>query len=235
MKRSLTIGITDCSKYDIYHNWVQRFDASLHIVRLSPVTNNIKDAESCHGIVLSGGEDVHPRFYHKPEYFEFCYADDINEKRDEFEFNVLEITQRKAIPVLGICRGLQVTNVFLGGTLIPDLPAWGRQGHAKQSNGSDGIHIVDVTNARFITPPVSSAYEVNSNHHQAVDTLADQLVITAYAKDGVVEAAERKDGSLSFLQLVQWHPERMKNQESVLSKDLLSAFIAAADGYKKQS
>jgi putative glutamine amidotransferase len=208
---------------------------SLHIIRLSPATHNIKDAETCHGIVLSGGEDVHPRFYHKPEYFEYCYADDINEKRDEFEFSILETTERKAIPVLGICRGLQVTNVFFGGTLIPDLPTWGKQGHAKQSDGTDGIHMIDVTNAGFITKPLSTAYEANSNHHQAIDTIAAPLIVTAYAKDGVVEAAERKDSRLSFLQLVQWHPERMKNKDSVLSKDLLSAFIAAADRYMKHA
>ena len=229
----LIIGMTDCSKYGIYHNWVAHAVPSATIVKLSAKANNLHDANQCHGIVLTGGEDVHPRFYNKPDYLPLCYADDLNEQRDAFELKLLELTENLKIPVLGICRGMQIANVFFGGTLIPDLPTWGKQGHSKDANGKDSYHEVNLAGEK--DDQGEGKHEVNSNHHQSVDIPAEMLVITAWSPDGVAEAAERKQKEKSFLQLVQWHPERMKDQASPLSNGLLSEFVLACRKFMQQA
>jgi putative glutamine amidotransferase len=229
----LIIGMTDCSKYGIYHNWVANAVPSASIIKLGAKAANLTDANQCHGIVLTGGEDVHPRFYNRHDYLPFCYADDLNEQRDEFELKLLERTESLKIPVLGICRGMQIANVFFGGTLIPDLPTWGKQGHSKHANGTDSYHEIKLTGEQDDHRELS--YEVNSNHHQAVEITAEELVITAWSPDGVAEAAERKQKDRSFLQLVQWHPERMKDQASPLSSGMLSGFVLACRKFMQQA
>ena len=136
-QKKLIIGVTDCSKYANYNKWIASYAESVEVIKLSYDSNNIDDLENCHGIVLTGGEDVHPRFYGKPELYEYCYKEDVNEVRDEFEWRVLEYSKKNKLPMLGICRGLQVANVFYGGTLIPDIPSWGKFNHSKCSDGKD--------------------------------------------------------------------------------------------------
>ena len=69
--KKITIGVTDCHKYENYSRWIQAYGLDIEIIKLSEKTNNLNDATKCHGIVFTGGEDVHPRFYNKPEYFHF--------------------------------------------------------------------------------------------------------------------------------------------------------------------
>src|SRR4051812_38376650 len=120
--KQITIGITDCSKYENYARW---FEALPHVkvVKLGWKEKNYKDLDLCDGLVLSGGEDVHPRFYGKPEYLKLLNPKDIIEARDEFELKIIDEAIKNKIPVLGICRGLQIANVYLKGTLIPDIPS----------------------------------------------------------------------------------------------------------------
>lgn len=223
----IIIGVTDCSKYDIYANWVAQ-DAGIEAIKLSHDENNFSDLEKCDGILLTGGEDVHTRFYNKPEYQKYCYPDDVNEKRDAFEFKVLEFSQKKSIPLLGICRGLQVANVFFGGTLIPDIPSFGKFNHSKKA-GKDLYHPVDVDiNSVFYQIVNSENGEVNSAHHQSAELVAPDLVSNAISKDGVIEGLEwKKPEGKPFMLLVQWHPERMINQQSAFTKNIREHFINA--------
>ena len=135
--KKITIGVTDCHKYENYSRWIKSYSSDIEIIKLTEKTQNLNDAAKCQGIVFTGGEDVHPRFYYKPEYLPYCHQDDINEARDEFEMKLMEYTQKKTGAVLGICRGLQLYNVFRGGTLIPDIPSWSKSIviHAKNENG----------------------------------------------------------------------------------------------------
>src|SRR4030095_4965585 len=145
--------------------------------------DNEKDCASCDGIVLSGGEDMHPKYYNKPEYLPQLSIKDINEKRDDFEFRIIEKVFELKKSVLGICRGLQVMNVYLGGTLIPDIPTcFGLYDHEK-INGIDQSHSITVRENSILHHIANTTKgEVNSAHHQAVDQLAKDLAIIARAE-----------------------------------------------------
>jgi putative glutamine amidotransferase len=226
----IIIGLTDCSKYDNYARWIQGFGVEIETLKLSEKINNLSDAARCQGIVFTGGEDVHPRLYGKPEYESFCHQDDINELRDEFELKLMEYTEQNRIPVLGICRGLQVFNVFKGGTLIPDIPTWGKPTHAKLPDGADRYHSINVVdNSWFKTLVGQTQGETNSNHHQSIDRVGDGLVASAFSEDGIVEAADRKEvAGKGFLCLVQWHPERMNDQQNPFVFNIRESFVRAS-------
>lgn len=229
MKTSITIGITDCSKYGNYEKWILQ-EAGVEVVKLSHQTNNLKDIERCAGIILSGGEDVHPRFYNKMEYLEYC--SEIDEPRDEFELKVLEITEARQLPLLGICRGLQVANVFFGGTLVPDIPSFGKFNHSKFSD-KDRYHAISVDqNSDLKTIAGTEAGEINSAHHQSAELVGKGLVANAISPDGIIEGLERKNkNGKAWLQLVQWHPERMTDLQNPFSKNIKLAFLdAVRDG-----
>lgn len=227
MKEKVTIGITDCSSYANYHKWLEG-EPGVQVIRLSQHEQNIGDIKKCDGVILSGGEDVHPRYYNKPEYVELCH--EIDEQRDSFEWKVLDYTEKNKIPVLGICRGLQMANVFYGGTLLPHIPAFGKFDHSK-TGPLDRYHTVQVDpNSQLNTIVGASSGVINSAHHQGADRLGRGLVANALSADCVVEGMEREDRDLPFLQLVQWHPERMKDPGSAFSLNLKRKFLDACKG-----
>lgn len=229
MKSKITIGITGCGKFDNYRRWIEQ-ESGAEVIRLDKGVT-AADVERCDGVVLSGGEDVHPRYYRKTEYLELCQ--EIDEERDAMEWKVLETTEKKQIPVLGICRGLQVANVFLGGTLIPDIPTFGKFDHAK-TEAADRYHIVHVDENSMLREVVgASSGTVNSAHHQSADRIGKGLVANAISVDGIVEGLERRRGATGgFMLLVQWHPERMNEPESPFSKNIRKTFLAVARSAK---
>jgi putative glutamine amidotransferase len=226
MKKKITIGITSCSKYENYEKWFTQ-DPSVEVIMLSWKNRNYEDIKKCEGIVLSGGEDVHPKFYNKPEYLPALDPKDIIEARDEFELKVIDEAIKSKLPLLGICRGLQVANVYFKGTLIPDLPTVGKDKHAKEE-GYDQRHELTVEPGTLLSKVVLAGQgEVNSAHHQAADKIGEGLKVNSVSSNGVVEGLERKDpAGKPFLLLVQWHPERMKDADSTFSKNIREAFIS---------
>ena len=227
--KKITIGVTDCSKYENYARWIQSYSPEIEIIKLSEKMQNLKDASRCNGILFTGGEDVHPSFYYKPEYLSLCHQDDINEVRDEFEMRLMQYTEANLVPVLGICRGLQIYNVYRGGTLIADIPTQTKNAsnHAKAKDGSDSNHvaIVEADSCLRIITGLSQG-EINSNHHQSCDEIGVGLRLSAHTPDGIIEALEEADPEkYSFLCLVQWHPERMIDQQSPLVRNIREAFI----------
>lgn len=230
--KKIIIGVTDCSKYNNYAKWIQAYSSDIETIKLSEKINNLEDSSRCHGILFTGGEDVHPRFYNKPEYLSYCYKDDISEARDVFEMKIMEFTESNHIPVLGICRGLQIYNVFRKGSLIPDIPSWGKEkiNHTKTKEGLDSYHASIVTPDSWLNKITGLLHgDTNSNHHQSADIIGDGLVASAVTEDGVVEAIDQKNPEgKSFLCLVQWHPERMKDQSSPFVKNIREAFINAS-------
>ncbi len=223
----MIIGVTDCSKYANYANWILAHGPEVKVKKLTWQPSNMEEIKDCDGVVLTGGEDVHPRFYNRPDLYEYCYKDDVSEARDEFELKILEYTETNAVPVLGICRGLQIANVFFGGTLIPDIPRWGKFNHSKLPDDTDRYHSIQVDPASWLHKITGKgADQVNSNHHQSADAIGNGLIVSALSPDGIAEALERKNpAGASFLCLVQWHPERMNDQDSNFVKNIREAFI----------
>lgn len=123
--------------------------------------------------------------------------------------------------------GLQIANVFFGGSLIPDIPAWGKFNHSKLPDNTDRYHAVkvDPDSALFHLLQQKEG-RINSNHHQSVEKVGNGLIVSALSEDGVVEALERR-GPGPYLSLVQWHPERMNDQESPFVKNIRQAFFEA--------
>lgn len=224
--KKITIGITDCAKYANYEQWVRQ-DPGVGIIKLSYHLNNISDIEKCNGIILTGGEDINPRLYNQPDFLAYCNPDNIDGQRDEFEWKVLQYTEENQLPLLGICRGLQFVNVYFGGTLVPDIPAFGKFNHSKFSEGHDRMHVVDVDrNSLLYKITGQEKGEVNSAHHQSVDMPGFGFVVNAFSADGVVEGIERREPEgRSFMLLVQWHPERMTDQESFFAKNIRQGFL----------
>lgn len=101
----ITIGITNCERYANYERWFLDAPIKVNIIRLSYDLKNIDDIEKCQGVVLSGGEDIHPRLYKKPDLIDNLSLTDIDEKRDEFEWEVIGRALKLNLPMLGICRG----------------------------------------------------------------------------------------------------------------------------------
>jgi putative glutamine amidotransferase len=225
MEKITVVGITNCGSFANYEKWFLA-ERDVEVVHLDENKNNLDDVERCDGIVLSGGEDIHPRYYKREEYIEFCK---FNEQRDEFEWRVLEKSVQHQQPLFGICRGLQVANVFFGGTLLPDIPSFGKFNHSKFSD-LDRYHNIRVDNNSLlarITDEVEG--KINSAHHQSADRVGKELVANCFSPDGVIEGIEWKEPEgKPFMMLVQWHPERMTDQTSPFSRNIKLAFLAAA-------
>ena len=222
----ITIGITDCSKWKNYRDWFA--SENVEVIKLSPKQNNLSDLEKCDGIVLSGGEDVHPKYYNKASYWKKRkeLKLEVNEVRDKFELKVIDKAVKSKKPILGICRGLQIANVYFKGTLLPDITGKTKIRHSK-NEGYDQTHEVKVKEDSCLSAIINAEGGIaNSAHHQSADKIGKGLKITATDAEGIVEAIEYKNPKgKPFLLLVQWHPERMKEQESVLAKNLKEKFL----------
>lgn len=157
--------------------------------------------ERVDAVVINGGSDVDPARYGADRH---ARTDAPNPGRDEFEFALVHGAIERRLPVLGVCRGIHVVNVALGGTLIQHLPdvtdlnhrdvVWHRASHAIQVEPGSAL----------AAALGETAVRVNSVHHQAVDRLGDGLMVSARAPDGTIEAVE--DGS-GLVMGIQWHPE----------------------------
>ena len=175
-------------------------------------------AEAFDGIIFSGGNDISPLLYGE-NVLEEC--GDITPARDKSELLLAKFVYEKGIPTLGICRGCQVINVAMGGTLYQDIPS--------QFNGEETIiHsqktiVGNYPSHRLKISKDSCLYDcfgkeeilVNSFHHQAVKRLAPNLTASAYAEDGLIEAIECATKKRFYLG-VQWHPEMMNEDEDSL-------------------
>ena len=182
------------------------------------------------GLMLTGGEDVDPARYGQSPH---PTVTSVNPARDAMELAALEAAVRRGIPVLGICRGMQVLNVGLGGTLIQDLASQGKGGllHEQSAPVDKEWHHATVGDGSTLAAIFgTSELFINSFHHQAVDALGTGLRASAWAEDGVVEGVEGTGDH--WVCGVQWHPERGEAQAPEDQRDpngrLFWAFVQAA-------
>jgi putative glutamine amidotransferase len=228
MNPTIKIGITDCGKFDNYRRWIET--TGVEVIKLGFQSQNAGDVEKCDGVVFSGGEDLDPEQYGRPEFVAEYGLKEIIPERDRFEYQVLEKALTTGKPVLGICRGLQLINVYLGGTLVPDIPTLFHSAKHGKINGIDQTHIIDVEEDSLLKSICgTNTGTVNSAHHQSADQPAPLLKVSAYGEPDIVEAMEWKDpADKSWLLMVQWHPERMKDPESPFSAAVKNAFLEVA-------
>jgi putative glutamine amidotransferase len=189
--------------------------AGLEPVKFAPGSGELPDTIA--GLVLSGGTDIDPALYGARPVPE---SDSPDRERDDYESELLRVALARDLPVLAICRGLQLFNVARGGTLIQHLPNTDR--HRRKSGGVP-VHDVAVE-GRMTELFGVRRMPVNSRHHQAVDRVGDGLVVTARdPEDGVVEGFVFP--AARFAMGVQWHPEDMVDDETRLR--LFTAFASA--------
>ena len=190
---------------------------------LLPPAPGIEDALArLDGLILSGGGDIDPARYGAEPAPQLT---SVREERDAAELALLDAAMSLQLPVLGICRGMQVINVARGGSLHQHLPdVVGHDGHAPVP-GAFGAHQVRVAPGSRLSGILGRdaelAISAPTHHHQAVDRLGQGLTATAWAADGTIEAFETDDGD-SFLVAVQWHPEAGDDPS------LFRALVAAA-------
>ncbi len=173
------------------------------------------------GVVIAGGGDLEPAIYGAAKHPSTVVS---APDRDAWELAIAEAAVGMNVPLLGICRGMQVLNVACGGTLhqhIPDLV--GHEGHSGSPDGF-GTHKVRVTSGRTVTGilPGGEFFEVPTHHHQAVDRIGDGLTAVGWADDGIIEAIEATNPQ-DFVVGVQWHPEQGDDFR------LFSALVVAAE------
>jgi putative glutamine amidotransferase len=223
------IGITACKKLEDYRQAVLHAGGEVRVLETG--TPTAAALEGIQGLLLTGGEDVDPaRYGETPQP-----SVEVNPERDAFEIAVIEAARAADLPILAICRGIQVLNVALGGTLIQDIPSQvpGALEHrlavpAHQS--SELAHEVwvdkDTLLSRLLRERLNDtdSCEVNSRHHQAIKIAAPGLRVSATAPDGIIEAVE--DPSLTFCLGVQWHPENFFRTGEF--RALFEGFIEAA-------
>ncbi|MET0635858.1 MAG: gamma-glutamyl-gamma-aminobutyrate hydrolase family protein [Chitinophagaceae bacterium] len=228
----MKIGITYTGseeKQQNYHNWLRGGTGEYEFVTLHH-NEGQPNLDEYAGILFSGGTDVHPDFYNASVSYPNAPGE-FDLPRDEFEKELFFAASKRGVPILGICRGMQLINVLSGGTLKQDLGEPANELH--RGEPADKQHRVTVKpgtqlmeilsgnagkNGDVAGKPggegfsinTSTEVEVNSAHHQVINEPAPGMLISSYSADGHAEALERKSPlGQPFLLGVQWHPERM--------------------------
>ncbi|GIM46283.1 gamma-glutamyl-gamma-aminobutyrate hydrolase [Collibacillus ludicampi] len=181
-------------------------------------------AENLDGLVLTGGEDVDPtRFGEEP----LPGLGEVSPERDDLEYRLVRAFMERDKPILGICRGMQVLNAALGGTLWQDLSRQKKRVLQHRQNAPRwhlSHHVFVYEGTRLASILGSSEIKVNSFHHQAVKDVAPGFIVSAVSADGVIEAFESREHR--FILGVQWHPENLWRKHP-LFYSLFSAFVDA--------
>mgnify|MGYP002630109093 CR=1 FL=1 len=178
---------------------------------------------TCGGLLLTGGEDLSPALYHQKPH-EHTGAP--NELRDATELALFAEAQARRLPVLAICRGIQLANVAMGGTLIQDIPSErpSMLNHDQPDLRDRRTHAVSlVAGSRIAGALKTKTLVVNSYHHQSVDMIAPGLGVTATAPDGIIEGLESDDPDW-WMVGVQWHPEDLTDDGTQWAGGLFAAF-----------
>lgn len=238
LNQMIKIGITHTeAKYANYPAWIKSAGAAYEIVELDWEKNNAVDLLQCDGLLLSGGIDIDTQF-HEPLTKEYpLQPAAFKTQRDLFEMGLLATALKAKMPVLGICRGLQLINISLGGKLILDIQSNGQPNH-RAMDGVDHVHQVKLDpQSQLAAITGTTQGTINSAHHQAVLEPAPSLKAAAFSsEDGIIESLEWKEPTEHGpMVCVQWHPERMQNKEKEpLSQNILEWFLGAAKKYQHE-
>ena len=225
--RPLTIGVTRCSKLADYLASVEQTGARARVLEVTESPRAV--LAEVDGVLLTGGGDVDPVFYGEDRH---PLTHDAEPGRDEFEIDLARRAMTGNVPLLAICRGAQVLNVAAGGTLLQDIPSALASDlpHAVNEPKNLECHDIEIVAGTKLSAVLGDSADaacscrVNSRHHQSVGRTGKDLVVSARAADGIVEAIEKPDAA--FCIGVQWHPENF--WESGEFRPLFDAFVEAA-------
>jgi putative glutamine amidotransferase len=210
----------------IYFDGVRLAGGVAVLLPPQPVDGAIVDRvlDGLDGLIITGGRDMDPASYGQPPHRATDEPVEDNRLRDAFELALFEGAFRRGMPVLGICRGAQVVNVAMGGTLHQHLPdVLGHTRH-QQGNAVFSTSSVRTVAGTRLAALIGESSDAQCYHHQAIDKLGDGLIVSARDADGVIEAVEVP--SDNFVLAVQWHPE-----ERLDDLRLFAAVVAAAAAY----
>ncbi|MEA3451966.1 MAG: gamma-glutamyl-gamma-aminobutyrate hydrolase family protein [Bacteroidota bacterium] len=214
-------------------NWLKNYDSTIVVQSIYNVSKDSIDfyLNNANAVVITGGEDVNPSLYRKDSLIDMCGT--IDYYRDSLEIKMINFAINSKVPLLGICRGLQIMNVAQGGSLIVDIPFFiGDSIH--RLNGATQHLVILTPNSYIKSYSQTDTGTVYSNHHQAIDSLAPIFTIAAIAKDLIIEAIEIADTTnYSFTLGIQWHPEQMDYNDK-LGKAIAQKFLFKAKQHLKQ-
>lgn len=224
------VSVTNCSKLEDYRQAIIHAGGEPRVV--DHTTGVAAALDGVSGLMLTGGDDVAPTRYGEAAQPTVVAVDP---ERDEFELALVQEARRRKLPILAICRGVQVLNVACGGTLVQDIPSQIENAldHAFKvppHRSFDYAHDIWVDTDSLLASLMqerlndSDALAVNSRHHQAVKDVAPGFKVTATAPDGIIEAIE--DPSAPFCLGVQWHPENFWRTGEF--RPLFEGFLEAA-------
>ena len=182
------------------------------------------------GILLAGGQDVSPQFYHEEPHQKLG---ETSPSRDRYEMAIVKEAWSQQKPILAVCRGMQLLNVLFGGTLYQDLSDFPSPiQHLQASSPDVGSHTVDFTSGSWLSGVYGEKYRVNSYHHQGIKRLSESFRAVAWSRDGLVEGIEAMDSKRKAIGL-QWHPEMMIEKDPIM-QSTFDAFVQLV-GNEKQA
>lgn len=228
----MIILLSKSSLKDNYAIWLKNLHPDIHLKDAFSEGNDSPDRiiHNCSGILLTGGADINPARYGQAGETNRC--ENIDDARDGLELKLIAAALDNSIPLLSICRGVQIINVFFNGTLIIDIPSdYGKK--VEHRNKTDVNHAVTIAKESALSGcGPSDHYIVNSSHHQAIGSLGKNLLPVAWSNDDLVEAVQL-DHSIShpFFLGVQWHPERMEINHP-MSGAIGMAFLQKAEEFR---
>lgn len=205
--------------------WVKTLDSTANIVVLYGLPADSVDyyLQKADAIIITGGDDVNPERYNKPELAPLCEGYD--DYRDSLEIAMINYAFNNQTPILGICRGLQIMNVAHGGTLFADIPTVFGLNDSIHRNDKIAAHTIVFDEDSWIAKNFDNQSQdifVNTRHHQSIDQLAPIFKITAKSNEGIAESIELIDQTTGQFAIgVQWHPEMMRDEFSAVLGNLL--------------
>lgn len=238
------IGITTAEIKNYHHPWMPATHGQLPhyadaVIRgggipvLLPIVEEVEIMrelyDRCDGILFAGGEDVDPAYYHEIRHPKLGR---VSPGRDTQEFELIAWALEDHKPILAICRGMQLLNVALGGSLHQDISSdfSDKENHESSTDSQNLSHVAHrlfvEAGSQLADILEASVIKANSRHHQAVKTLGRNLRDVAWAKDGIIEAIESIE--LPFAIGVQSHPEAIEAEIETLWQKLFTAFVGAA-------
>lgn len=213
---------------DNYIKWIA--DENIIVLDAYTIDNTDSILALADGIILTGGEDINPLLYNDSSNLAVC--EPINHRRDSLEQKLFDFAFRHQIPLMGVCRGMQMMNVATGGSLYGDLPSEIGTEVVHRNNGEVMHDIVVTDTCSLIFPLGKDTFIVNSWHHQGLKDISAYLQVVAKSHDGLAEAVVMDKAFHPFMIAVQFHPERL-GKEDLIHLQMRESFHQAVGHQKK--